>query len=166
MINNWMKKSKNKELEVFNQVEHKQAKSNCCKTLKNWNLLIRANDSWKFWWDIIILLFALFNSVTIPMSLAFDEIDESFKNSTMYSTIDAIGNAFFFMDIMLQMNTTYYDSDGEEIFNKGKIRYHYLTGMFIVDLLSSLPIELAVPVSTFNLIILKFCLHLASTCLH
>jgi hypothetical protein len=37
------------------------------------------------------------------------------------------------------MNTTYYDSDGEEIFNKTKIRAHYARGLLPIDLLSSLP---------------------------
>lgn len=49
------------------------------------------------------------------------------------------------MDILLQMNTTYYDSDGQEIFNKRKIRLNYLFGMFFIDLVSSLPIEIILP---------------------
>jgi len=44
------------------------------------------------------------------------------------------------MDIFLQMNTTYYDSDGYEIFKKRKIIAHYMRGMFTIDLLSSLPL--------------------------
>ena len=55
------------------------------------------------------------------MALAFDEMDEDFAKSRIYNVIDLIGNVFFFMDIILQMNTTYYDRDGEEIFNKKKI---------------------------------------------
>lgn len=43
------------------------------------------------------------------------------------------------------MNTTYYDSDGQEIFNKRKIRLNYLFGMFFIDLVSSLPIEIILP---------------------
>jgi len=83
------------------------------------------------------------------MALSFDEMDEDFKASVFYNTIDSIGNIFFFMDILLQMNTTYYDRDGEEIYNKKKIRIHYIFGMFLVDLLSSLPIELACPVGIY-----------------
>lgn len=79
------------------------------------------------------------------MALAFDEMDEDFAKSLVYNVIDLIGNVFFFMDIILQMNTTYYDRDGEEIFNKKKIRVHYIFGMFLVDLSSSLPIEVVCP---------------------
>ena len=45
----------------------------CTKILKL-NFIIRANDSWKFQWDILILLIAIFNSITIPLTLSFDEI--------------------------------------------------------------------------------------------
>ena len=52
---------------------------------------------------------------------------------------------FFLSDIFFQMNTTYYDSDGEEIFQKSKIRKNYLFSSFTIDLLSSLPIEFFFP---------------------
>jgi len=45
------------------------------------------------------------------------------------------------MDIFLQMNTTYYDSEGDEISQKRKIVAHYMRGMFTIDLLSSLPLD-------------------------
>ena len=45
------------------------------------------------------------------------------------------------LDIFFQFKTTYYDSDGEEIFNKKMIRKHYILGQFPVDLLSSFPVE-------------------------
>lgn len=40
------------------------------------------------------------------------------------------------------MNTSYYNQEGEEIIDKAKIRVHYFFGTFLVDLLSSLPIDL------------------------
>ena len=43
------------------------------------------------------------------------------------------------------MNTSYYNAEGEEIMEKKKIRIHYLFGMFFIDLLSSLPIEIFFP---------------------
>lgn len=47
----------------------------------------------------------------------------------------------FVLDIIFQMNTTYYDNDGEEIEDKKKIIKHYIGGMFIIDLLSAIPWE-------------------------
>jgi hypothetical protein len=43
------------------------------------------------------------------------------------------------------MYTTYYNTEGEEIINKGDIRINYFFGMFAIDLASSLPIEIFFP---------------------
>ena len=81
------------------------------------------------------------------MALAFDEFDDMFHESTVFNIFDMAANCFFILDIFLQMNSTYYDNDGEEIFDKKQILRHYIFGAFIIDLLSSLPIELFTPVS-------------------
>jgi len=47
----------------------------------------------------------------------------------------------FFMDIILNLNTTFYDIDGEEIIERKKIIKNYVFGMFSIDLISSLPLE-------------------------
>ena len=124
-------------------------KKSCCSCLE---FTIRQNDAWKFWWDIIILLIAVFNSVTIPLTLSFDEISETLSASELYNFINNVSAVFFILDIFLVMNTTIYDSDGEEIFNKKKIRLHYLFGMFFVDMVSSIPIEIVFPGSILRVI--------------
>ena len=107
--------------------------------------MIRANDRVKLYWDGLILVFALLNSLSIPLVLAFDQIEEEFSKWTAYIVIDGAANVFFIIDIIVQMNTTYYDSDGEEVFKKSRIMKNYLCGMFPVDLLSSIPFELLTP---------------------
>jgi hypothetical protein len=110
--------------------------------VKKQTWLIRANDTWKFWWDIIILLLAFFNSFTIPLSLAsFDQLADSMAESQAYQIVNIGSAVFFVIDIVLQMNTSYYNQEGEEILDKKKIRTHYFFGMFPIDLISSVPIE-------------------------
>jgi len=99
----------------------------------------------KLYWDGLILVFAFLNSLSIPLVLAFDQIEEEFRNWAAYIIIDGAANVFFIVDIIVQMNTTYYDSDGEEVFKKSRIMKNYLCGMFPVDLLSSIPFELLTP---------------------
>jgi hypothetical protein len=112
---------------------------------KGFQLVIRQNDAWKFWWDTVILILAIFNSITIPLKLSFDEFSETLDNSLTYNIVNLTSAVFFILDIFLQLNTTFYDADGEEIFDKRRIRIHYLCGMFTVDLLSSIPIEIILP---------------------
>ena len=97
---------------VTSIVKDKKKKPNA-KSKSNFTFIIRANDSWKFQWDILILLIAIFNSVTIPLTLAFDEIEDFLSANLFYHLFNNYFAVFIFlMDIVLQMNTTYYDSDG------------------------------------------------------
>ena len=120
------------------QFDYKKKKKRC-------NFIVRQNDQWKIYWDGLILIFALINSITIPLTLAFEEIRNDLDNITAYYIIDKTANVFFLADIVICMNTTYYDSDGEEVFSKSRIRKSYIVGMFPVDFLSSIPFELLSP---------------------
>ena len=132
--------------QTISSVGGKEENSMCNKISQKLDFIIRANDSWKFQWDILILLIAIFNSITIPLTLSFDEIQLFLSSNLFYVIFNGYISSFiFFMDIFLQMNTTYYDSDGQEIFNKGKIRLNYLFGMFSIDIVSSIPIEIILP---------------------
>ena len=105
------------------------------------NFLIRANDQIKLSWDILILIIAIFNSFSIPLTLAFDGIDEAFSNNIYYTITNLAGTCLFIFDILINLNTTYYDHDGEEVHEKKRIMKNYVFGLFPIDLMSSLPLE-------------------------
>lgn len=90
-------------------------------------------------------MFAIFNSLTIPLTLSFDQIDKDLRELWLYIAVDTVGTAFFVIDIFLNMNTSYYDSDGEEVFSKRRIRRNYLLGLFPIDFLSSIPFDSLCP---------------------
>ena len=102
---------------------------------------IPENSLVKMYWDGIILLFALWNCFMVPLTLFFRSFREYFYDQDYYICINVIQIVLFFLDIIFQMNTTYYDNDGEEIEDKQKIIKHYLKGMFFIDLLSAIPWE-------------------------
>lgn len=113
---------------------------------------MRQNDTSKFIWDIVILLIAIFNCITIPLSLSFDQIAASFETNTYYNFINISSTLFFIADIFLNFNTTYYDQDGEEVLDKKRIRIHYIFTSFLVDLASSLPIDIFFPGSPLRIL--------------
>ena len=85
------------------------------------NFEIRANDQKKIAWDSFIILIAIWNAVTVPLEICFDpEIIEIF-DKFHYFTLDKCFNIIFFIDIGLNSITTFYDTDGEEIFDKPRI---------------------------------------------
>ena len=86
--------------ESQSKVKFKKPFFKCCENI-HFDFLVRVNDEKKFWWDSNILFYALFNSATIPMALAFDEFDEMFSESTVFNILDMAGNCFFILDIVL-----------------------------------------------------------------
>ena len=95
-------------------------------------------------------MIAIYNSITVPLEICFDpEIDQVFAKFH-YKTLDTVFSCVFFTDIALNSITTFYDTDGEEIFDKARIFKNYIAGPFIIDLVSSLP--LPKPYKFFNML--------------
>jgi hypothetical protein len=100
----------------------------------------------------VIILIAIVNSFAIPLTLSFERLGEELHKNTLYQVVN-VGSTFFFIaDIMLNARTTYYTKEGEQIFDDKKILKNYLNGMFVVDLISSIPIELMFPGSLYRII--------------
>jgi len=86
-------------------------------------------------WDLLILILAIFNSFAVPL----EYVVVSLNQNSSYSTIDAIINFLFIIDILVGFRTTYFDAFGMEVRDVKQISKNYLGGMFVIDLLSSIP---------------------------
>ena len=86
-------------------------------------------------WDGFILLLAIFNSFAVPLEYVVTDLE----TSASYSAIDLAINVLFLIDIVLGFRTTFFDSKGMEVRDPKQISANYLRGMFIIDLLSSIP---------------------------
>jgi hypothetical protein len=108
--------------------------------------VLKYNGQIKTYWDISILIFAVYNSITIPMSFTFNfEWMQTDSLAIVDSTIDLI----FLLDIMLVCRTSFLDVDdtGEEITNPHVIGKKYVKGLgFYIDVLSSIPLGVLLPV--------------------
>lgn len=136
-----LKKGKDNDLTQSLVVKKEESQKKLEGDANKPKFLVRANDVFKLYWDIIILLIAIFNSFSIPLALAFQGIGRDLAVDPFYVLTNIVGTILFMLDILLNMNTTYYDFDGEEIVDRKKIVKHYLIGMFLVDFISSLPLE-------------------------
>jgi hypothetical protein len=104
--------------------------------------IFRENSEWRKWWDGFVLAVAIFNAVSIPIAIAFQPM---WSQRQPYVAIDLCTNGIFIIDILIVFNTAYYDKEGEEITNHGLIAKKYLSGMFTIDLLSSIPFTYLIP---------------------
>mmetsp|Transcript_93061 Transcript_93061/g.128241 ORF Transcript_93061/g.128241 Transcript_93061/m.128241 type:complete len:217 (+) Transcript_93061:899-1549(+) len=62
--------------------------------------------------------------------------------SSDYEWADYIINICFGVDIVIAFNTSYYNVDGEEVISRKLIAIRYVKGLFLIDLISSLPFNL------------------------
>lgn len=76
------------------------------------------NEDWKFWWDLFVLLIAIWNSLSIPVAVSFSP---DWANEQPYTIIDVTSNILFLFDILILFNTSYYDVEGEEVKDRKRI---------------------------------------------
>jgi len=74
----------------------------------------------------------------IPYDIAFQP---SFSENALMIIFNALIDFNFLIDICLTFRTTYYDEEGEEVFDAKKIAKKYLLGRLFVDLISTVPLD-------------------------
>jgi hypothetical protein len=79
----------------------------------------------------VVLIFALYNSFTIPYELSFDV---KINDSQMYVYFDNFIDFLFAIDLLLSFNTSYMDNKGDEVKCRKLIMKRYLFSMaFLLD---------------------------------
>lgn len=104
------------------------------------NFKFYPTDKFKIYWDMVIILLSIWNSILIPYELAFPSIVEEEPSLT---TLDYFIDAAFAFDIVINFRSVYYDPKTETQVTDGKkIAWRYVQGRFWIDLLASLPLEM------------------------
>jgi hypothetical protein len=101
--------------------------------------IIKAQGINRLRWDFVIITLAVYQAVTIPISIAFDPDEFS---SPLMKTIDSLIDLVFILDIVLNFRTSFIESvNGEEILDPYMIAVKYLTELrFYIDVLSTIPL--------------------------
>jgi len=91
-------------------------------------------DSQKYW-GVWIMLLTLYSVIIIPFSIGFE------FNTPILDTLDGVVDGFFLLDIMMKFRTL--DEAGPELYFADPIviALRYLRSWFVLDLVSSLPLE-------------------------
>jgi len=87
-------------------------------------------------WDMIIVILALVNCLTVPLEIS---IKPFFVDNTVYSILKRVVDAIFFVDMVLMCLTSFQDRKGKEIINSNQIIPNYIMSFrFVVDTLAIL----------------------------
>ena len=101
--------------------------------------ILRNQDPRRMKWDIFVICLALWNVFFIPYNVAFRP---SIGATPWFLTFNYFIDFAFFFDILVNFRTTYFNKDGDEIFNPKDIAKRYvLGGRFFIDLLASVPLD-------------------------
>lgn len=72
---------------------------------------VRATSDFKFRWDILIMILAIFNCISVPLQVAFDP--PTFNN-TSFTIANYVIDFIFLIDIIICFRTIYMDELGVE----------------------------------------------------
>ena len=106
---------------------------------KKW--ILKQSDPYREKWDYVVMICAVYNCIYLPYELAFLGNSSCVMDFTFIDYLNYFIDILFFIDIILNFRTTYQNSQtGEEVSTISDIRNKYLKGMFIIDVLATVPI--------------------------
>ncbi|EDO49064.1 predicted protein, partial [Nematostella vectensis] len=103
--------------------------------------VIHPFSTFRWYWDILLIIFIFMHVLLLPVSIAFLSDDLSIH----WLILNGVSDVFFVVDIFLNFRTGIVDPNNQEevILDKKVISMMYLRGWFIIDLASSLPFDYA-----------------------
>mmetsp|Transcript_29712 Transcript_29712/g.63645 ORF Transcript_29712/g.63645 Transcript_29712/m.63645 type:complete len:859 (+) Transcript_29712:79-2655(+) len=87
-------------------------------------------------WDILVSLLILLTVITMPLSLGWEELNELFYDMNL--AVDFI----FMIDVIINFCTGIVGENDKIIMDAEYVRRNYLTGFFVTDFCSSVPLDL------------------------
>lgn len=106
---------------------------------KNYIFLVSQNDPRKTYWELFVIVLALYNAFSIPFELSFDPKE---MEGTNFLIINSFIDLLFAFDIFVQFRTTFYHPiTGDEVKELKVIKANYLRGRFLIDFLSTVPFD-------------------------
>ncbi|XP_061576922.1 potassium/sodium hyperpolarization-activated cyclic nucleotide-gated channel 3-like [Cololabis saira] len=100
--------------------------------------IIHPYSDFRFYWDLTMLLLMVGNLIIIPVGITFFK-DE---HTPPWIVFNVVSDTFFLMDLVLNFRTGIVKEDNTEIIlNPHKIKIKYLKSWFVVDFISSIPVD-------------------------
>ena len=88
-------------------------------------------------WTLIMMALLLYTAIIMPFKVSF------YDDTTMgWMLFDTLVDFIFLGDVIINLNTPYFNSMNKLVTNRKMIFLHYLFTWLLIDLTSSLPIEL------------------------
>ncbi|XP_041758807.1 potassium/sodium hyperpolarization-activated cyclic nucleotide-gated channel 2-like [Coregonus clupeaformis] len=99
--------------------------------------IIHPYSDFRFYWDIVMLLLMMCNLVILPWGITFFEDQKTLP----WISFNVISDTCFLVDLVLNFRTGILEGDDQIILDPKVIRMHYLKTWFVVDFISSIPMD-------------------------
>ncbi|XP_060895322.1 potassium/sodium hyperpolarization-activated cyclic nucleotide-gated channel 1 [Labrus mixtus] len=100
--------------------------------------IIHPYSDFRFYWDLTMLLLMVGNLIIIPVGITFFK-DE---HTPPWIVFNVVSDTFFLMDLVLNFRTGIVKEDNTEIIlDPQQIKVKYLRSWFVVDFISSIPVD-------------------------
>lgn len=104
--------------------------------VRSW--MVHPEACWLSVWNVVMLLLMLYSFLIVPYLIAF----ESVSPSSPWFYVDVAVDSLFFLDILLTLNLAFYDSQQRLVTSRRAVFLNYLTGMLVIDCVSTFPVYL------------------------
>jgi len=104
--------------------------------------IIYPEDKFKSSWDIWITIVLLITCIILPARIAFIKTEESVRTIHKWLLINTILDLNFLLDMIIIFNSAYYDEYLKSVDDRGLIARKYLSGWFLIDLISIIPFDI------------------------
>ncbi|XP_028819539.1 potassium/sodium hyperpolarization-activated cyclic nucleotide-gated channel 1 [Denticeps clupeoides] len=100
--------------------------------------IIHPYSDFRFYWDLLMLCLMMGNLVILPWGITFFED----QNTLPWITFNVASDTIFLLDLIFNFRTGILEDEGSHIILDPKvIRQRYLRGWFLVDFISSIPVD-------------------------
>ncbi|TRY62263.1 hypothetical protein DNTS_025822 [Danionella cerebrum] len=123
-------------LRMFGSQKAVEKEQERVKSAGNW--IIHPYSDFRFYWDFTMLMFMVGNLIIIPVGITFFKEE----TTTPWIIFNVVSDTFFLMDLVLNFRTgIVYEDNTEIILDPEKIKKKYLKTWFVVDFVSSIPVD-------------------------
>ncbi|KAG7469416.1 hypothetical protein MATL_G00128630 [Megalops atlanticus] len=100
--------------------------------------IIHPYSDFRFYWDLLMLLLMMGNLIILPVGITFFENE----NTLPWIIFNVVSDTLFLVDLVLNFRTGIVKEDSTEILlDPRAIRQRYLKSWFLVDFISSIPVD-------------------------
>uniref|UniRef100_A0A8C9YZ12 Uncharacterized protein n=1 Tax=Sander lucioperca TaxID=283035 RepID=A0A8C9YZ12_SANLU len=106
------------------------------KSAGSW--IIHPYSDFRFYWDLLMLMLMMGNLIILPVGITFFREE----NTPSWIIFNVVSDTLFMVDLVLNFRTGIIKEDNTEILlDPRAIRQNYLKTWFLVDFLSSIPVD-------------------------